>query len=76
MNLLSDPVNGAFTVDLQSITAQNTNLQNQIDDFQTYIDARQTYLTNQYNQADIALQQIPLLQAQLNAELGITTKTS
>ncbi len=70
LNMLVDPVSGAFTVDLQSISAENTDLQNQINDFQAYLSARTTYLTNEYNQADIALQQLPSLESQINAELG------
>ena len=70
LNTLVDPVSGAFTVDLQSISAENTDLQNQVNDFQTYITSRTTYLTNEYNKADVALQQLPILEQQLNAELG------
>jgi flagellar hook-associated protein 2 len=76
MNLLTDPVSGAFTVDLQSISAENTDLQNQINDFQTYLQARTTYLTNEYNQADITLQQLPQLEAQINAELGYSPSSN
>ncbi len=75
LNSIVDPVSGAFTVDLQSISSENTDLQNQIDDFQTYLNTRTTYLTAEYNAADVALQQLPTLEAQLNAELGITTTT-
>ncbi|HVM91874.1 MAG TPA: flagellar filament capping protein FliD [Terriglobales bacterium] len=71
MNSLVDSVSGAFTVDLQSITAENTDLQNQIDNFQSYLNTRQQFLTDEYNKADIALQQLPQLEAQLNAELGL-----
>ncbi len=78
LNTLVDPVSGAFTVDLQSISAENTDLQNQINDFQSYLTTRQTYLTNEYNQADITLQELPNLESQINAELGYspTTKSS
>jgi flagellar hook-associated protein 2 len=68
-----DPVSGAFTIDLQSISSENTDLQNEINNFQTYLSNRETYLTNEYNQADEALQELPNLEAQLNAELGYTT---
>jgi len=71
LNTLVDPVSGAFTVDLQSITNETNDLQDQINNFQAYLATRQQFLTNEYNQADIALQQLPLLEAQLNAELGL-----
>jgi flagellar hook-associated protein 2 len=70
LNTLTAPGTGAFTVDLQSIGSENTDLQNQINNFQTYLNAQQTLLTAQYNQADITLQEIPEEEAQINGELG------
>ncbi len=70
LNAIVDPVSGAFTVDLQSITAENTDLQHEIDNFQAYLSTRQQFLTDEYNKADIALQQLPNLQSQLDAMLG------
>lgn len=76
LNALTDPVSGAFTVDLQSISSENTDLQSQISDFQSYINTRQSFLTNEYNQADIALQQLPIMEQQLNAELGNSSSSN
>ena len=70
MTSLTDPTSGAFTVDLQSISNENTDLQNQINNFQPYLQNEQTILTNEFNQADIALQELPTEEAQINAELG------
>jgi flagellar hook-associated protein 2 len=67
---LTDATNGAFTVDLQSISNENTDLQNQINNFQPYLQNQQQILTAEFNQADIALQELPTEQAQINAELG------
>jgi flagellar hook-associated protein 2 len=75
LNTLTDPVSGAFTVDLQSITNENKDLQNQIDNFQTYLNAQKILLTAEYSQADILLQQLPQQLAQINAELGNNTNT-
>lgn len=72
LSTLSDPTTGAFTVDLQSIKNQNSDLQDSIDNFQDYLRTQQTLLTNEYNQADILLQQLPGQLAQLNAMLGLT----
>ena len=69
---MTDPTNGAFTVDLQSISSENTDLQSQINDFQTYLDAQTTLLTAEYNQADALLQQLPIEEQQIAAELGQT----
>jgi len=76
LTTMTDPVNGAFTVDLRSISSENTDLQNQIDDFQVYLQSEQTRLTNEYSQADALLQQLPILEQQINAELGNNTTNS
>jgi|SRR5579872_5630123 len=70
MSALTDPTNGAFTVDLQSISSENQDLQNSIDNFQQYLQDQTTLLTNEYNQADALLQQLPILEQQINAQLG------
>lgn len=70
LNTLTEPATGAFTVDLQSISSENQDLQSQINNFQTYLNAQQTLLTAEYDQADINLQQLPQEEAQINAELG------
>lgn len=72
LNTMTDPTSGAFTVDLQSISSENTDLQSQINDFQTYLDAQTTLLTAEYNQADALLQQLPIEEQQIAAELGQT----
>jgi len=76
LTALTDPTNGAFTVDLQSLSNENTDLQDQINNFQPYIQQQQTYLTNEFNQADIALEQLPTEEAQINAELGYQPNSS
>ena len=70
LNMFTDPTEGAFTLDLQSISAENTDLQNQINVFQDYLTNEQTRLTDEYNQADILLQQLPSQTAQIQAMLG------
>lgn len=76
LNTLTDAASGAFTLDLQSISAQNTTLQNDINNYQTYLNNQQTVLTNEYNQADIVLQEMPEQIAQVDAELGISNSSS
>jgi flagellar hook-associated protein 2 len=70
LDLLTTPATGAFTVDLNSISTENSDLQTEINDFQTYLSNQQTLLTNEYDQADIALQQLPIEEQEINAELG------
>jgi flagellar hook-associated protein 2 len=76
LNTFTNASNGAFTVDLQSISSENTDLQNQINDFQSYLQAQQTLLTNEYNQADILMQELPTQLEQINAELGLNTNNN
>ena len=76
LNTLTDATSGAFTVDLQSINNENTDLQNQINDFQDYLNTQQTNLTNEYNQADILMQQLPQQISQVDAELGLTNNNN
>jgi flagellar hook-associated protein 2 len=70
LNAFSDSASGAFTVDLNSINSENTDLQNHIDDFELYISNEITRLNAVYNQVDITLQQLPLIQKQIDAQLG------
>ena len=73
----TNAANGAFTVDLQSMASENTDLTNQINDFQTnYITPLQTNLQSEYSQAEIALQSMPQQQQELNAELGNNNSSS
>lgn len=76
LDAMNNPTSGAFTVDLQSISSENSDLQDQINSFQTYLANQATMLTNEYNQADEALQQLPIEEQQLNAELGNPTTTN
>ena len=76
LNSLTEPTTGAFTVDLQSISNENTDLQDQINDFQVYLTSEQTQLTAEYNQADILLQELPTKEAQINAEFGYSPTTT
>jgi flagellar hook-associated protein 2 len=70
VNTFADPSLGAFTVDLHSLSDERSDLQNQINDFEDYLSAEQTRLTNEYNQANILLQQLPVQQKQIEAMLG------
>jgi flagellar hook-associated protein 2 len=72
LNTMTDPTNGAFTVDLSSIKNENTDLQSQIDNFQEFLQSETTRLTAEYNQADALLQQLPIIEQQIAAELGNT----
>ena len=70
LDSFTDPTSGAFTVELQSNSAEVSDLQDQIDNFELFIASETTRLTALYNQVDITLQQLPLLQKQIDAQLG------
>jgi flagellar hook-associated protein 2 len=73
----TSPADGAFTVDLQSLSTENTTLQDDINNYQTnYIVPLQTQLTAEYSQAEILLQQLPQEMQQINTELGVNTSNS
>jgi flagellar hook-associated protein 2 len=65
------PGDGAFTVDLQSMTSQESTLKTDITNFQTnMIDPLQTRLTAQFSQAETELQELPMELKQISAEFG------
>ena len=67
----NDPSNGAFTLDLQSISNQETELNTDITNFQTnYITPLKAQLQSEYSQAEILLQQLPTEMKQISTELG------
>jgi flagellar hook-associated protein 2 len=70
----TSPGNGAFTVDLQSVSSEYSSLQSDITNFQTnVIEPLQAQLQAQYSQAEIALQQLPIEMKNVDAELGINS---
>lgn len=71
LNAFTAPGNGAFRVDLNSIGAQNSDLNSQISDFEAnYIAGQQMILMQEFSKAEEALQSLPEQMQQLNAELG------
>lgn len=71
------PGDGAFTVDLQSMNSEITDLQTDITNFQTnYITPLQTQLQSEYSQAEILLQQLPTEMQQINTELGLNNNSN
>ena len=71
------PADGAFTVDLQSISSQNTTLQDDINNFQTnIITPLKARLTTEYSDAEEALQELPGEIKNIDAELGMNSSSS
>jgi len=68
---LTSPANGAFTVELSSMTSSYNDLASQISDFEdNYISSLQTNLNAEYSAAEIALQSVNSTRQEINAELG------
>lgn len=72
----TDPTQGAFTVDLQSLSTEYNDLTNQTNQLEIYLSAQQTLLTAQYNAADIAIQQLPQKLKQIQALLNPNSSSS
>jgi flagellar hook-associated protein 2 len=77
LDTFTDPVNGAFTLDLNGMNQQYSDLGTQINNFETnYISSLQTKLTTEYSQAESALQSLPNQLAAIQAELGNNSKSN
>jgi len=76
LNLYTDPTQGAFTVDLQSISSENSELTDETNTLELYLSSQQTILTAQYNAADIAIQQLPEQIKQIQALLNPNSSSS
>jgi len=73
----TSPGDGAFTVDLQSMSTEYSGLQSDITNFQTnVIDPLQTQLQAEYSNAETALQQLPMELKNVDEELGINSSSS
>ncbi len=76
LNTYTDPAEGAFTVDLNSISSENQDLTNQTASLELYLSTQRTLLTNKYNAVDVALQQLPQQIKQIQALLDPSSSSS
>lgn len=76
LTAMTDPSEGAFTVDLQGMNNSVTDLQTQINNFKTYLTNEQAAWTTYYDNISVELQELPEQEAQTNAMLGLTSPTS
>jgi flagellar hook-associated protein 2 len=73
----TDPGDGAFTVDLQSLNTELTGYQTDVTNFQNnVITPLQTQLQSEYSKAEIALQELPAEIKNIDAELGLNNNSS
>ena len=77
LSSFTDPGDGAFTVDLQSLTTELTGYQTDVTNFQNnVITPLQTQLQSEYSKAEIALQELPAEIKNIDAELGLNNNSS
>ena len=77
LNTYTNEGNGAFKVDLSSISTENTDLTTEINDFENgYIATQKTLLTADYSSAETGLEQLSEEMKQLDSELGFNSSSS
>lgn len=73
----TSPGDGAFTVDLNNMSSENSSLQDDINNFQAnIITPLKAQLQSEYSKAEIALQQLPAELKDVDAELGLNNSSS
>lgn len=71
LKTFSSASTGALTVNINSLNQSYTDLQSQVNDYESgYIASQRTVLTAMYSKAEIALQSLPATLKQLQAQLG------
>jgi len=70
LSSVADPISGAIAQDLTGMQQTQNDLSQQISDFQSQMSDLQTTLTQQYDQVDTTLQELPLLLQQVNQQLA------
>ena len=67
----NNPATGAVPKEIQNLNQQYSDLQSQVNDFESgYIASQQTVLTAMYSKAEIALQQLPAEMQEIQSQLG------
>lgn len=70
LNLVTDPTQGLVTLDLQGMSQTNQDLTNQINDMESTLTTEQQNLTAQYDQMQVALQEMPQIQSEITQQLA------
>ena len=70
LNLVTDPTQGLITLDLQGMSQTNQDLTNQINDMESSLTTEQQNLTAQYDQMQVALQEMPQIQSEISQQLA------
>jgi flagellar hook-associated protein 2 len=70
LNNLTDPTQGAVSLDLQGIAQEQSSLTDQISQVQYKLEQEQAALVVKYSQVNAILQQLPVLQEQISQQLA------
>lgn len=70
MRNLTDPSTGILSMDLAENGAQQTDLTNQINDFQDTLNAQRQQLINEFSSVNASLESYPYLLQEITAQLG------
>ena len=73
---LTDPTTGVLASDLASNQSQQTDLTNEIDNFETQLTTQAAALTQEFDRVNAALEEYPFLLQSVTAELGSLTSGS
>jgi flagellar hook-associated protein 2 len=73
---LTDPTSGALYIDLQGMNQDQTSVTQEINDFQASITQQQQTWTQEFSQVNSTLQTLPLLLAQIDSQLGLSSSST
>lgn len=77
ISAFNSPANGSITNEISNLNEQYTDLQSQVNDYESgYIASQRTVLTAMYSQAEIALQELPAQMQEIQNELGNNNSNS
>jgi flagellar capping protein FliD len=76
LNNLTSPTTGVLSEDLTANQNQQTDLTNEIDNFQAQLTTQQAALTEEFDQVNASLEQFPFLLQEVTVELGSMTSGS
>jgi flagellar hook-associated protein 2 len=70
LQTMTDPTQGAISVEINGNTTSVGSLQQQISDFEVRMTSYEAQLNTQYDAMNVTLQQMPLLLGQVNSQLA------
>ncbi len=69
---LTDPTQGVLSLDLTQNTSEQTDLTNQISNFQTQLDSQKQQLLQQFSTVNASLEEYPFLLQEVTSQLGLS----